>query len=31
MADVDKHLSAFEEVAPILAETQQEALTHAVR
>jgi hypothetical protein len=25
MADVDKHLSAFEQVAPALAQTQQES------
>jgi glutamate-1-semialdehyde 2,1-aminomutase len=28
MADVDKHLSAFEEVAPALAQTQQESKAH---
>jgi hypothetical protein len=30
MADVDRHLSAFEEVAPALAQTQQETMAHAI-
>ncbi len=30
MADVDKHLSAFEQVAPALAQTQQEKMAHAI-
>jgi hypothetical protein len=31
MADVDKHLSAFEEVAPALAQAQQETMAPAAR
>jgi hypothetical protein len=30
MADVDRHLSAFEEVAPILAQAQQETMVQSV-
>jgi glutamate-1-semialdehyde 2,1-aminomutase len=29
MADIDKHLSAFEEVAPALAQAQQESMARA--
>ena len=31
MADVDRHLSAFEQVAPALAQAQQETMAHAGR